>query len=109
MNDLKGSDRAIVAEKPANKGRFRSLELVEPRVRPEGNPVCQVRDRAQKRASLSQAADRMRYRARPDLCGGRRATDGPAATHDAESVEWVARGSSFWTSQGTHGRDKFRG
>ena len=64
MNDLKKSDPAIVARKRANKGRQRPAEPVEPRAGAKGNPESQSRHRAQKRGSLSQAADRIRQAAK---------------------------------------------
>ena len=64
MNDLKKSDPAVVAMKPANKGRQRPAEPVEPRAGAEGNPGSQSTRRAQKRASVSQAADRIRQAAK---------------------------------------------
>ena len=64
MNDLKKSDPAIVAMKRANKGRQRPAEPVEPRAGAEGNPEGQSTRRSQKRASVSQAADRIRQAAR---------------------------------------------
>ena len=50
--------------KPANKGRQRPAEPVEPRAGAEGNPGSQSTRRAQKRASVSQAADRIRQAAK---------------------------------------------
>ena len=64
MNDLKKSDPAIVAVKPANKGRQRPAERVEPRAGAEGNPGSRSRRRAQKRESLSHEADRIRQAAK---------------------------------------------
>ena len=64
MNDLKKSDPAIVALKPANNGRQRPAEPVEPRVGAEGNPESQSTRRAQKRASVSHAADGIRQAAK---------------------------------------------
>ena len=64
MNDLKKSDPAVVAMRPANKGRQRPAESVEPRAGAEGNPGSQSTRRAQKRASVSQAADRIRQAAK---------------------------------------------
>ena len=64
MNDLKKSDPAVVAMRPANKGRQRPAELVEPRAGAEGNPESQSTRRAQKRASVTQAADRIRQAAK---------------------------------------------
>ena len=60
MNDLKKSDAAIVAVKPANKGRQRSAEQGEPRAAAEGNSGRQNTRRAQKRASVPHAVDRIR-------------------------------------------------
>ena len=64
MNDLKKSDPAVVAMKPANKGRQRPAEPVEPRAGAEGKPGSQSTRRAQKRASVTQAADRIRQAAK---------------------------------------------
>ena len=64
MNDLKKSDTAMVAMKPANKGWQRPAEPVEPRAGAEGNSGGQNTCRAQKRASVSQAADRIRQAAK---------------------------------------------
>ena len=64
MNDLEKSDPAIVAVKPANKGRQRPAEQVEPRAGAEGNSGGRSRHRAQKRGSLSQEADRIRQAAK---------------------------------------------
>ncbi len=61
---LEKSDPAIVAVKPANKGRPRPAEQVEPRAGAEGNPESQNTRRAQKRASVSHAADRIRQAAK---------------------------------------------
>ena len=50
--------------RPANKGRQRPAEPVEPRAGAEGSPGSQSTRRAQKRASVSQAADRIRQAAK---------------------------------------------
>ena len=63
-NGLEKSDPAIVAVKPANKGRQRPAERVEPRAGVEGNPGGRSRRRAQKRESLSHEADRIRQAAK---------------------------------------------
>ena len=63
-NGLEKSDPAIVAVKPANKGRQRPAERVEPRAGAEGNPGGRSRRRAQKRESLSHEADRIRQAAK---------------------------------------------
>jgi len=64
MNDPKKSDSGIVATKPANKGRQRPAEQVEPRPGAEGNPEVRSRCRARKRGSLSQEDDRIRQAAK---------------------------------------------
>ena len=77
MNDLKKSDAAIVAVKPANKGRKRFAEQGEPRAATEGNPGRQTTRRAQKRASVPHAGDRVRQAA------SQRLTVWPKAEPDA--------------------------
>ncbi len=64
MNDLEKSDPSMAALKPANKGRQRPAEQVEPRAGAEGNSGSRSRRRAQKRASLSREADRIRQAAK---------------------------------------------
>ena len=64
MNDLKKPDPAVVAMKPANNGRQRPAEPVEPRAGAEGSPGGQSTHRARKRASVPQAADRIRQAAK---------------------------------------------
>ncbi len=59
-NGLKKSDPAIVATRPANKGRQRPAEQ---RAGTKGNPGSQNTRRAQKRASVSHAAGRIRQAA----------------------------------------------
>ena len=63
-NGLEKSDPAIAAVKPANKGRQRPAEQVEPRAGAEGNSGSRSRRRAQKRESLSHEADRIRQAAK---------------------------------------------
>ena len=63
-NGLEKSDPVIVAVKPANKGRQRPAEQVEPRAGAGGNSGSRSRCRAQKRESLSQEADRIRQAAK---------------------------------------------
>jgi len=58
------SDTAIVAGKPANKAEQSAAELVEPRAGTEGNADQQSTHRAQSRASVSQALERIRQAAR---------------------------------------------
>ena len=60
MNDLKKSDAAMVAGKPANKGRKRPTEQMEPRAAVKGSSEGQNTRRAQKRESVTHAADRIR-------------------------------------------------
>ena len=54
------SDSAIVAMKPTNKAERSAAELVEPRVGAKGNAGQQSTHRAQSRASVSQALERIR-------------------------------------------------
>ena len=58
------SDPAIVAEKPTNKAERSVAEPVEPRAGTEGNAGQQSTHRAQDRASVSQALERIRQAAR---------------------------------------------
>ena len=58
------SDSAIVAVKPANKAVPTAAELVEPRAGAKGNAGQQSTRRAQSRASVSQALERIRRVAR---------------------------------------------
>jgi len=61
MNDAKKSDLGIVAGKPANKGgASASAELVERRPTTDGNPCGQSTGRTQSRATVTQAAERIR-------------------------------------------------
>ena len=64
MYDSEKSDPGIVAEKRANKDAPASAELVERRAGPEGKPGRRATCRAQKRASVQQAADRIRAAAK---------------------------------------------
>ena len=68
MNGRGKSDRPIRAGKPPNKGRGapRPAEGVEQRGLTDGNPRRQTRDRAQDRASLQQALERIRQAAEKD-------------------------------------------
>ena len=58
------SDSAIVAKKPTNKAGRPAAEPVERRAGTEGNAGQQSTRRAQDRASVSQALDRIRHAAR---------------------------------------------
>jgi RNA-directed DNA polymerase len=58
------SDAAIVAVKPTNKAERSAAEPVEPRAATEGNAGRNRTRRAQNRASVSQALDRIRQAAR---------------------------------------------
>jgi RNA-directed DNA polymerase len=58
------SDLVIVAVKPTNKAERSAAESVEPRMGTEGNASRQSTHRAQNRASVSQALDRIRTAAR---------------------------------------------
>ena len=60
MHDHEKSDLAIVAVKPTNKAGQPAAELVEPRAGAEGNASQQSTDRAQYRATVSQALERIR-------------------------------------------------
>ena len=63
MNGRGKSDSAIVAGKPTNKAGQPAAESVEPSVEAEGNASQRTR-RAQDRASVSQALERIRQVAR---------------------------------------------
>ncbi|HEY6219617.1 MAG TPA: group II intron reverse transcriptase/maturase [Gemmatimonadaceae bacterium] len=58
------SDLAIVAAKPANEAERSGSEPVEPRARAKGNASQQSTRRAQNRASVSQALERIRQAAK---------------------------------------------
>src|SRR5580658_816807 len=60
MHGGEKSDLAIVAAKPANNSGRPDAEWVEPRAGAEGNVGQQRTHRAQDRASVSQALDRIR-------------------------------------------------
>ena len=64
MNGQEKSDFGVVAEKPANKGGEPSAERVEPRPETKGNVGQQRTHRAQDRARVTQALDRVRKAAR---------------------------------------------
>ena len=64
MHERGKSDSAIVAVKPANKADLSAAEPVEPRAETEGNAEQQNTYRAQGRASVSSALDRIRQAAR---------------------------------------------
>ena len=55
------SDSAIVAVKPTNKAERSAEELVEPRAGTKGNAGQQSTRRTQRRASVSQALERIRH------------------------------------------------
>ena len=61
MHGHGGSDFAIVAGKPTNKAERSAAEPVEPRVEAEGNASQQSTHRAQYRARVSQALERIRH------------------------------------------------
>jgi hypothetical protein len=99
------SDRSIVWRKSANKAGVRkpAAEPMEGRERAKGNPFEPTSRRAQDRGRLllalkgirvavktawplpPEAGARCDNPARWDLCGGRRATGGPAATGSGKS------------------------
>ena len=58
------SDSAIVAAKPTNKAERSAAEPVEPRAEAKGNASQHSTDRAQNRATVSQALERIRQAAR---------------------------------------------
>ena len=64
MHGREKSDPAIVATKPTNKAGQPAAEPVEPRAGTEGNAGQQSTCRAQNRAGVSQALDRVRQAAR---------------------------------------------
>ncbi len=64
MHDREKSDLAIVATKPTNKARKLAVEPVEPRAGTKGNANQQSTRRAQDRASVSQALERVRNAAK---------------------------------------------
>jgi group II intron reverse transcriptase/maturase len=64
MNAGEKSDSAIVARKPTNKAGRPAAEPVERRAETKGNAGQQSTRRAQDRASVSQALDRIRHAAR---------------------------------------------
>jgi len=64
MNGQEKSDSGVVAAKPANKGGEPSAERVEPRPETKGNVGQQSTHRAQDRARVTQALDRVRKAAR---------------------------------------------
>ena len=63
MNGLKKSDEAVRPVRAANKGARASAESPEERVSTKGNPERQSTRRTQRRASVTQAADRIRQAA----------------------------------------------
>lgn len=60
MHDTEKSDSGIVAMKPTNKTGRPAAELVEPRPGTKGNVGQQNTHRAQDRARVTQALDRVR-------------------------------------------------
>ncbi len=64
MHEREKSDPAVVAMKPTNKAERSAAEPVEPRAEAEGNASQQSTHRAQNRACVSQALDRIRQAAR---------------------------------------------
>ena len=64
MNGQEKSDFGVVAEKPANNGGEPSAERAEPRPETKGNADQQSTHRAQDRARVTQALDRVRKAAR---------------------------------------------
>ena len=64
MHEHEKSDSAIVAVKPTNKAGQPAAEPVEPRAGTKGNARQQSTRRAQDRASVSQALERVRKAAK---------------------------------------------
>ena len=64
IHESEKSDPVIVAGKPTNKAERSAAELAEPRTGTKGNADQQSTRRAQDRASVSQALDRVRQAAR---------------------------------------------
>src|SRR5207344_2643989 len=64
MHGHEKSDSVVVAEKPTNKAERSAAEPVEPRAGTKGNADQQSTRRAQDRASVSQALERVRQAAR---------------------------------------------
>jgi RNA-directed DNA polymerase len=64
MHEPEKSDSVVVAEKPTNKAERSAAEPVEPRAETKGNAGQQSTRRAQDRASVSQALERLRQAAR---------------------------------------------
>ena len=64
MHEPEKSDSVVVAGKPTNKAERSAAEPVEPRTETEGNAGQQSTHRAQDRASVSQALERVRQVAR---------------------------------------------
>ena len=60
MNGLKKSDEAVRPARAANKGARVPAESLEERASTNGNPECQSTRRTRRRASVPQAADRIR-------------------------------------------------
>jgi len=64
MYEPEKSDAVVVAVKPTNKAERSAAEPVEPRTATKGNAGQQSTRRAQDRASVSQALERVRQAAR---------------------------------------------
>jgi RNA-directed DNA polymerase len=64
MHGRRKSDPVVVAVKPTNKAERSATESVEPRTGTKGNASQQSTCRAQNRASVSQALERIRQAAR---------------------------------------------
>jgi hypothetical protein len=81
MNGQEKSDPGTVAAKPTNKAGRPAAESVEPRPGTEGNVGQQSTHRAQNRARVTQALDRVRHAARlRKKCPLRRQTPKVGAT-----------------------------
>ena len=95
VNGQEKSDSGVVAQKSANKAGKPAAERVEPRPGTKGNAGQQSTHRAQNRARVTQALNRVRQArrhtpevgatcgkaARVDLCGGRPATVVPTVKY----------------------------
>jgi hypothetical protein len=70
MHEREKSDPAVVAVKPVNNAERSAAESVEPRAGAEGNASQQSTHRAQNRACVSQALERIRQVVSPSLTQG---------------------------------------
>ena len=86
MHGREKSDLAVVAMKPANEAEQPAAEPVEPRAGTEGNAGQQSTHRAQNRARVSQALDRIR---KPQGKGRRRGSPRSSTTSTSNGLGGV--------------------